>query len=141
MKSHGEKGERASADDSYYCKSELIAANEFMDPFIDPFDEDYVKTVDGYSWCVGNMVLCFLNVSYNNLTYESLKTLLVVLEHQSTHNHETGLLRVVLEGNVLPKSCTEMEKIKEMLKRNVINWTPRFSSILKKRSTVRTDKK
>lgn len=128
-KAKKDKKSSATVDDIMHVRAELMA-DELMGPFLDPFISCYTKYVDGYCHCVGNMVLCNLNLCYNNLSFASLKKLQAVLFYQSANKkpNQTGLMRVLLEGNNLPLVCSEMVRVNEMLHRNVVNFSSKYVS-------------
>lgn len=104
---------RALSED-YLPKAELIA-NELVEPFVDPFCTSSLR-IEDYPRCVGNFVLCYLNLAYNYLTYVSVRKLLSVVEYQKGHyNKQPGLMRVILDGNYLPVVCTELMTIQKLL--------------------------
>ncbi|KAJ0171632.1 hypothetical protein K1T71_013182 [Dendrolimus kikuchii] len=99
-----------------------MMVNEIIGTYFDPFTpEDTVKR-EQLLYSIGNMSLCYLNLSYNNLGYSSVVNLANLLKYQSTLSRpeKTGLLRVVIEGNELPHSCEEYGIIEYYLER-VIN--------------------
>lgn len=141
MKSKSKKDRMKSSetDEDYLSIRAEMLANELIGPFIDPFIPIFTKFVDGYCHCIGNMVLCHLNLCYNRLTYISLKKLQAVLFYQSVNKkpNQTGLMRVLLEGNALPLACSEMERISEMLHRNVVNFSAKYvANKLKARARI-----
>ncbi|KOB78620.1 Uncharacterized protein OBRU01_02110, partial [Operophtera brumata] len=95
----------------------------------DPFEPSSIRYVDGVYHCVGNMVLCYLNLCYNHLSYLSLKELQAGLLYQSVSKkpNQTGLMKVLVQGNNLPSACSEIERIKQLLQRNVVNFSPKAS--------------
>lgn len=79
-----------------------------------PFDDVNCFRKDNYYYSIGNFKLCSLNVAYNNLEFGSLLKILKILKYQCLlrkQSAQTGLLRIVLEGNYFPNSCPELEKI------------------------------
>ncbi|XP_028177840.1 leucine-rich repeat-containing protein 71-like isoform X2 [Ostrinia furnacalis] len=96
-------------------RAELFA-NELLGPFIDPFSPLNTVLRDGYSHCTGNMVLCYLNLSYNRLAYPSMKKLVALLQYQKLIKRPTqsGLVKVGIEGNCIPVSCVEYQKINDL---------------------------
>jgi hypothetical protein len=87
---------------------------EIVGEFVYPYDKENVyKKADSF-YCVGNLKLCSLNLAFNNLEFTSLTKMIDVLEYQSSAEkgpQDTGLMRLVLEGNNFPKSSVELEKI------------------------------
>lgn len=112
---------------SMHVEAEMIINKPFP-LFKDPFESSFIRFVDGDSHCVGNMVLCYLNLCYNDLSYSSLKKLQAVLLYQSVskNTNQTGLMRVLIEGNQLPSTCSEIGRISELLHKNVVNFIPKF---------------
>lgn len=69
------------------------------------------------------MELCYLNVAYNDLTNIGMRKLSKVLTCQSEVRQpgKTGLIKIIIEGNMLPmNNSPEMRLIKNMLA-NVLN--------------------
>ncbi|VVC89238.1 unnamed protein product [Leptidea sinapis] len=90
--------------------------------FHDPFQRENIVVRDGISYCTGNTSLCYINMAYNNVSFMTLKKLKSVLEYQNAKIKnvlETGLLKIVLEGNNLPLKCAEMSEISELLRKNL----------------------
>ncbi|KAG6458608.1 hypothetical protein O3G_MSEX010962 [Manduca sexta] len=87
---------------------------EIMGEFDDPFcTENVVKKKIKY-FSMGNMVLCSLNLSYNQLEYPSIRMIADVLKYQShiaKPERATGLLRIIIDGNLIPNSCEEYKAI------------------------------
>ncbi|KAL0868375.1 hypothetical protein ABMA27_007890 [Loxostege sticticalis] len=109
------KKDKMMGEPTTMTKAELIA-NDILGPFVDPFCPLDTKAKDGFSYCLGNMVLCYLNLSYNRLAYLSIKKLLDVLQYQKYVKRisQTGLVKVVIEGNDIPMSCVEYQKINDL---------------------------
>ncbi|KAJ8722490.1 hypothetical protein PYW07_003670 [Mythimna separata] len=101
-------------------KAELMS-REMIGPFVDPFCPSCV-TVGEKPHCIGNFVLCYLNLAYNDLTLMSVSKLLTVVEYQRCHYKPDacGLIKVVLEGNSLPVACTKLTILQEMLKQHML---------------------
>ncbi|XP_053615671.1 leucine-rich repeat-containing protein 71-like [Plodia interpunctella] len=102
--------------EDYKNKAECLAG-EMMGPFRDPYQSNLLSVRDSKYYCIGNMALCFLNLSFNNLAYPSVQRLLNVLQYQrdSKRLGQTGLIRVIIRGNNLPISCVEYAKIDDLL--------------------------
>ncbi|XP_022121119.2 uncharacterized protein LOC110997324 [Pieris rapae] len=104
-------------DDSMRAK---LLAEQILGPFVDPFQADCIKRTDGHIYCIGNLALSHLNMSYNNLSYIMVKALKDVVTYQKgirkvrTHN---GLIKVLVDGNNLPIQCHEMNFISDLLGR------------------------
>lgn len=115
-------------DDSMFLKAEMLAG-EVMGPFVDPFSTSYINKKDNYyTYCVGNLVLCCLNLSYNNLTFLCLRKLYSVLLHQDSHKklNQPGLIKVLLDGNYMPNECTEIFQINEIISKNIRSYKERL---------------
>ncbi|XP_039760353.1 leucine-rich repeat-containing protein 71-like [Pararge aegeria] len=93
-------------------------AKEFINDFTDIFDNQNINIRRGRMYSIGNFKVCYLNLAYNNLSYFSVKKLNEVLKYQRTVNKPDkckGLLKVVLDGNNIPKVCKEMAQIESYL--------------------------
>ncbi|XP_060809681.1 uncharacterized protein LOC132903960 [Amyelois transitella] len=107
--------EAAELDSHLYDKARDIAEGR-MGKFMDPFNRDNLVVIDGIIYCLGNNALCRLNLSYNNLSYISLKKLANVIVTQRLNRRKpVGLISVNLNGNNLPLYCTEMTQIDVLL--------------------------
>lgn len=91
--------------------------------FVDPFGHKTTKVRAGRYYCEGNFVLCSLNLAYNDLHYPSLQKLDEVVTCQVSRSgsllpttESDGLLRIVIEGNFMPESCDELDRILFFLK-------------------------
>lgn len=92
-------------------KAEAMAAKH-LGLFYDPFAPNNTRTRNGVVYCCGNNTLCYLNVAYNNLTYASVKKLREVLYAQMyLKRFPKGLIKVVIEGNLMPVVCKEFDHI------------------------------
>ncbi|XP_072933247.1 uncharacterized protein [Epargyreus clarus] len=111
------------SDEDIKGKAEMLAA-EILGNFIDPFDSTSIRLRNNYYYCLGNMVLSYLNMSYNNLSYLSIKKLQNVLMYQSVAKkpNQSGLVKAVIDGNNLPM-CKELVFINELFGRNLKNYT------------------
>lgn len=93
----------------------LDMAKKLVCDFNDPFHKNVVFK-DSILHCNGNKVLAYLNLSYNNLSYITLKTILKVLKDQRNRlNFSKGLVRVGIEGNPMPVDCKELKEISNEL--------------------------
>ncbi|KAF8566979.1 hypothetical protein P879_04065 [Paragonimus westermani] len=69
----------------------------------------------------GNFVLAFLNLSRNHITEHGLQQLVIAVEFQSQYLHstpranETGLLKVLLRGNLVDEMCEQMQRFNEIM--------------------------
>lgn len=99
-------------------KAELMAIEE-IGVFYDPFQRHHIKIYDDIQFCTGNFALSYLNFSYNNLSYLSIKKLENVLVYQNVtkRSNQTGLIKIVIDGNNLPDSCPEFATISNLLKK------------------------
>ncbi|CAK1546664.1 unnamed protein product [Leptosia nina] len=98
-----------------YDKAVAIAENELGD-FDDPFSSDNTVFKDGYTYSKGNNSLCYLNLSFNNLSYLCLKKIATLIKYQrSLDRKPSGLYNVIIEGNPLPVSCTELNQIDDLI--------------------------
>lgn len=101
-------------------------AEQILGPFVDPFQADCIECLDGEMYCLGNLALSLLNISYNNLSFITIKALKDVVSYQKgvrkvrTHN---GLIKVVIDGNNLPVQCPEMIYINDLLDRKNMEFT------------------
>lgn len=121
-KSPRKSAHQEAADKSQSPKIDLAdkMTREILGDFIDPFDECSCVIKDGYNYSNGNFKLCSLNVAYNNLEFVSLLRILDVLRYQCQITkpiQQTGLMRIVLEGNNLPNLCPELGNIEMYLKK------------------------
>ncbi|XP_049884535.1 leucine-rich repeat-containing protein 71-like [Pectinophora gossypiella] len=100
-----------------YIKAKVTSlTDQAMGQFRDPFIRNNLTTNNGWPHCIGNMTLCYLNLSYNYITYLSVKNLAKVLVYQSTlKSVNDGLLKVNIEGNNLPSTCEEYAIINDQL--------------------------
>ncbi|CAK1549287.1 unnamed protein product [Leptosia nina] len=92
--------------------TELIGTNN------EPFNRDYTFVRDGLLYSNGNLTLCYLNLSYNNLGHPSTVKLVEVMQYQEERRRsELGLVRVVLDGNPLPESSYELQQMQRLFDR------------------------
>ena len=90
--------------------------------FNDPFSPNNTESQDGATYCLGNNTLCWLNLAFNKLTYHSVKKLLEVLVMQKFLNRTPiGLIRVVIEGNLMPVICKEYDEISCLLASRLVS--------------------
>ncbi|XP_053605447.1 uncharacterized protein LOC128672367 isoform X2 [Plodia interpunctella] len=90
--------------------AELVAEN------IDPFSVESTIIRDNILYSKGNMVLSYLNLSYNYVGYESVVKLIEVMKYQALVGTypELGLVGLQLDGNELPR-CREVEALSALL--------------------------
>ncbi|KAJ0172141.1 hypothetical protein K1T71_012114 [Dendrolimus kikuchii] len=97
---------------------------DLVGSFTGPFDGENTIKRNEQLYCNGNFTLCSLNLGYNNLGYFSVKQIHEVLLYQAGRVKKLnapGLLRLVLDGNLVPKHCIEYDKIKIFLTQAVQN--------------------
>ncbi|XP_030034675.1 uncharacterized protein LOC115450731 [Manduca sexta] len=102
--------------DAITMKADTMAS-ELVGTLSDPFNVDETDTRDRQVFSLGNTVLCYLNLSFNNLGYETVAALVRVLSYQqrTVRKSGPGILRIVIEGNRMPASCSEYSIIDELL--------------------------
>lgn len=111
---------------------------DIVGKFKDPYDEDSVVMKDECSHSKGNMVLCSLNLAYNNLSLISIQKVYEVLKYQdrlAKPSGATGLARVVLDGNYIPLHCVEYDRIEMLLKKVICDNNPIVTPNRKSRSS------
>lgn len=111
-------------------------AKKLISDFKDPYHKD-ITLKDGVLHCNGNNILAYLNLSYNHLSYTTLKTILNVLRYQKNCARvPRGLVRVGIEGNPMPNDCIELKNINNELDNCVQNFEKKlaFSSSKSKSS-------
>lgn len=114
-------------------------ATASLGPYEDPFSAENVVTTDGIVHCLGNNILCYLNLAYNNLTYFTVKKLCDVVSVQQRGKRDPkGLIKVCIDGNNMPEACPELTEIDYMLERGLAN---KMSTIIRKRPTVKLNMK
>ncbi|KOB62750.1 Uncharacterized protein OBRU01_25027 [Operophtera brumata] len=119
-KAGGAASAMSSAPSAYDLATRAeFMANEQVGSFVDPFSLEETVTREGYVYSLGNTTLCFLNLAYNDLGYASVVALRDVLQYQGALVRKTGLglVRVVLDGNLLPAACNEYSAIQDLLER------------------------
>lgn len=91
-------------------------ANARLGVFSEPFSSDDVFTEDDNIYCYGNNRLAYINVSYNNISYQTLKKIaFVLIKQQYLCRKPRGLVNVSIEGNNVPRYCAEIEQIRAIL--------------------------
>lgn len=113
------RGEPSSAD-TISMRADMMTT-ELIGSYSDPYSSEETKARGEFVSCVGNMSLCSLNLSFNNLGFATVKNLLNVLQYQETLCQKTGpgLMRVLIEGNNIPVECAEYLLMDELLERAV----------------------
>ncbi|CAH1636125.1 unnamed protein product [Spodoptera littoralis] len=120
---HSHKKHKKISRQSEADRAEAMArgiAGDFEDPFA---PENLVYKDDNVAYSTGNLILCYLNMAYNNLEFPSLQRIKQVLAYQddvAKARKETGLIRVILDGNYIPQKCDDMEEIDLYLRKVVI---------------------
>lgn len=112
-----EKVRDSLSDEGMKAKVEIMVA-DMMGPFEDPFGVETTKVLNGHCFSVGNLVLCYLNLAYNNLTFASIQQLISLLSYQQRTKTARlcGLLNIIVEGNYLPEECKELKDLNILLK-------------------------
>lgn len=107
-----------SAADALLSRAENMTL-ELVGTYSDPFTTDCTTPREGQLYCIGNLCLTCLNLSYNNLHYATVEMLHDVLTYQSWISGKPGcgLLRINVEGNAMPQDCDEWGYIDELLER------------------------
>ncbi|CAH0604895.1 unnamed protein product [Chrysodeixis includens] len=115
IKKEKEKFKSQGSDENLPLKAEMMT-REILGEFVDPFSKENIRIDNGYAFSLGNRVLSYLNLAYNELTYISVKKLLSVIEYQQEfyNSPNSGLFKVVLDGNPIP-NCTELAAIHTIL--------------------------
>ncbi|XP_060800755.1 uncharacterized protein LOC132901862 [Amyelois transitella] len=118
-------------------KAEMMT-EEFVGRYTDPFSMEETVFRDRYIYSIGNLVLCSLNLAYNNLGYVTVKKLLEVMKYQKSLNRNSavGLLYVQLQGNNLPM-CVETNILLDYLEQAVIARMQRMQSPRRDKSRIR----
>lgn len=82
-----------------------------------PFNPEAIVDRDGWTYSKGNLELSCLNVAYNDLTLIGMRKLSTVLTYQSKVSQpgEKGLIKINIEGNLLPFDCPEIRTINNIL--------------------------
>ncbi|KAF5403958.1 Leucine-rich repeat-containing protein 71 [Paragonimus heterotremus] len=115
------RGGRSSRSDKSALDPELIEGSSETGESTHPLLEkgEYVEP-HGLQ-VTGNFVLAFLNLSRNNVTEHGLQQLVAAVEFQSQYLHsapranETGLLKVLLRGNLFDETCEQMQHFNETM--------------------------
>ncbi|XP_028158546.1 uncharacterized protein LOC114351500 [Ostrinia furnacalis] len=103
-------------------------AEAVLGEFHDPFDGQSTVISEGVVYSQGNNTLCYLNLSFNNLSYVSLTKLLKVLTYQKESGRKPrGLVNISIEGNLMPVMCRELQLIDDMLDTGLMLQTRRYS--------------
>lgn len=82
-----------------------------------PFNPNTLVEKNGWTYSKGNLELSYLNVAYNDVSLIGVRKLLTVLTYQSEVRQpgETGLIKVNIEGNLLPVDCPEIRTITNIM--------------------------
>ncbi|KAF2885386.1 hypothetical protein ILUMI_20784 [Ignelater luminosus] len=91
-----------------------------------PFVKDSYPE-DNEIYCKGNVKLVHLNLAYNKITVSGLEQIIGMLQYQKVviNHSQEGFSHIILEGNLFPESCSEIDTINELLKES---FARRFSS-------------
>ncbi|XP_072946029.1 uncharacterized protein [Epargyreus clarus] len=114
--------------DSAILEKAVMIVDNALGNFVDPYSNTNSNIRAGVTYCKGNNVLCCLNLSYNYLSYLSLRKLQAVLLYQKLANRKPrGLLSVSVEGNNMPVTCKELSLIDDILEINLMSQTRKLS--------------
>ncbi|KAL0810153.1 hypothetical protein ABMA28_010945 [Loxostege sticticalis] len=102
--------------EAVFLEKATVMAENTLGEFNDPFSKQNTFVENGIVYSYGNNSLCYLNLSYNNLSYTTVKKLLNVLAYQRRLDRKPkGLVNVSIEGNFLPVLCRELASIDQIL--------------------------
>lgn len=90
-----------------------------IDELEDPFSFSNTITKDEYVYCTGNRKLTSLNLAYNDIELGAIKKIKNVVNYQQNKfckKDEPGLIRVIIEGNLIPNECDDVREIENILK-------------------------
>lgn len=93
-------------------------ARQVVGDFKDVFDGKNTVVKNNEMYCIGNIHLCYLNLAYNSLDDRILKMILEVLTYQATLSKPsvyTGLLKLVIEGNLFSTNNVDLLTIELLL--------------------------
>lgn len=115
------------------CK---VSIKEVFGPVEDPFRSEHIVVENGKTYCLGNNYLYYLNLAYNDLSFNTVKKLCTVLREQTKLNRQPkGLINVCIEGNYMP-FCEELKEIDLIIKSN-LNAVSKMSFAAKKRLSAK----
>ncbi|OWR51839.1 hypothetical protein KGM_207326 [Danaus plexippus plexippus] len=127
------KGQGWTNEESVKIRAEIMTA-EMLGPYTAPFSPDTIKYNNQYYYSFGNDTLQYLNLAYNNLSYLSLKKLNKVVIYQKTlTSGNRGLTKVVMDGNNLPISCSEIDNINHILGGKIMRFSGRLSEVVRRK--------
>lgn len=67
-------------------------------------------------YCIGNLTLTHLNLSYNRITNEGMKAIIAMIEYQkSLEDISKGLRKLLIEGNLILEDCPELAEIQLLM--------------------------
>lgn len=119
-------------DAALYDKAENLAVNA-IGPFTDPYSTINTTSKDGNMYCCGNNSIAYLNLSYNNISYFSVKKLMKVLMYQKLLDRRPrGLINVCIEGNYIPATCKELAQIDDLLETGLLSHNRSYSGVKKR---------
>ncbi|XP_053615504.1 uncharacterized protein LOC128678174 [Plodia interpunctella] len=131
FRKHHDKPKSAKKKKHSVVDSTSVAAVVAVkETFTDVFDDANVVVRNGNLYCIGNLTLCSLNLAYNDLDYISIKRILDVLRYQKNINsltNHTGLIRLELDGNLIPHACDEFNEIHWLLNPPISTVVPQHS--------------
>ncbi|CAK1549288.1 unnamed protein product [Leptosia nina] len=109
-------GHGAVADAAFKAEAmtiDIIGRND------DPFSNNDTHYLNGYLYCNGNMSLAYLDMSFNKMSHLSIVKLVEVMRYQesSLRKSEYGLIRVVMDGNLLPAASVHLDQLQELIER------------------------
>lgn len=108
-----------SSAGSWEDKVKTVADNK-IGKLTDSFSKENIHHKDGQVFCHGNNILAYINLSYNNISYISVKRLWNLLLNQKIFDRKPrGLVNVPIDGNFLPANCIEMENIYKLLSESI----------------------
>ncbi|CAB3233026.1 unnamed protein product [Arctia plantaginis] len=117
-----------------YAELAESAVNAQMGPFMDPYSSENLISRNGTLYCLGNNILCYLSLAYNDLTNLSVKKLYSVLNTQHNLNRTPrGLVNVCIDGNDMTDSDPDLAKIDLIIDRGLTAELPVVTTTSKKK--------
>lgn len=145
LKYKKEKDTSNASDLEYLLKKKAeILAEGLTGTFQDPFSTINTIEIQEVKYSTGNMALCYLNLSYNNLSFISVKKIQTLLLYQNgkKKHHLPGLIKIVIEGNNLPgDTLPEFQTINKLITKGLGRttgkpWTEAMANRRRSRTTV-----
>ncbi|XP_021191122.3 uncharacterized protein LOC110376836 [Helicoverpa armigera] len=133
------KSRKIIAEQSVQDIAEMMAKG-IVGVFHDPFSDDNVEYKNCGLYSKGNLVMCYINIAYNQIGYASVQRLAQVLSYQDSiiKSDDSGLVRITLDGNPIPNDCWELCEIdmyfKKILYLRTVSKKNRTSTIFSKKS-------